>query len=528
MLGKLKQARSQFLYGPIRRLLTAQGFDVVRVGSVPDDPPFEGFTQPDDVMPAYHRLLATPRDRDFTPGLLLDFLTEEGLSGIYIPEQDAIEFKICFLDGDRDQALTSIARFCAAEGARLQYTLNQTTTETRSVAQYLTDLSETASSEITILSLRSTEEIRFTIEFWTAEIGYYESNGPNHLSRRVWKDTAEKHGFFAPGPMRDFGAMLDHPHEAVHAFPIDLVFTWVNSHDSEWQGLYRQYSPEVKTDGSSISRFHSRDELKYALRSWDTYAPFIRKIFIVSNCAPPYWLDMDCERLEWVSHEAILPESVLPTFSSHSIESSLHKVPGLADHFIYSNDDFFLTRHAHAGDFYHPNGIAKIRLEPYGMVNGKVTKGHPDYLNGARNASEIIKAEFGVSPTQLITHSPISFRKDVMDDIEAKYADYLTRTRANRFRAIDDVAPGYLFAHYAIAGGKAVADDTPVRLVQQNHRFRKILGDLVEDKRSGRGDLPLSVCLNDGADSHANKLWNSAVTTFLEDFYPEQSAFEKY
>ena len=161
------------------------------------------------------------------------------------------------------------------------------------------------------------------------------------------------------------------------------------------------------------------------------------------------------------------------------------------------------------------------------MVNGDVTKGHPDYLNGARNASEVIKKEFGVSPTQLVTHSPIAFRKDVMNEIEEKYDEYLDRTRRNKFREIVDVAPGYLYVHYAIAGGRAVVDRTPVQLVQQNHWFKKILSELVEKKRAGNGKLPLSVCLNDGADSHLNVNWNIAVTTFLDDFFPEKSSFEK-
>lgn len=529
MLGKLKQARSQYLYGPIRRSLATRGIDVVRVDDAAQlaEPPMEGFIQPDEVMPAYEKLLATPRDTKFEPELLVDFLNSAGLAGLFIPAQGATNFKVCFVEDDRSQALTAVARFCAVEGAQLQYRLQKQSVDTRNVAQYLSDLSDVSSSVITLSSLRSTEEMRFTIEFWTDDGDYYSAGGSNLLSRRLWKDTAAKHGFFEPGLMRDFTAMLDHPHETTHNFPIDLVFTWVNSEDPEWQDLYKQHSPNVGSDGSSISRFKSRDELKYALRSWDKYAPFVRKVFIVSNCAPPTWLDMDNERLVWVPHEEILSEAELPTFSSHTIESSLHKVPGISDHFIYSNDDFFLTRQAYPDNFYFPNGIAKIRLEPYGMVNGEVNKGHPDYLNGARNANEVIGKEFGVSPTQLVTHSPIAFRKDVMNEIEAKYDDYLARTRRNKFRNIVDVAPGYLYVHYAIAGGNAVVDHTPVQLVQQNHWFKKILSELVEKKREGSGKLPLSVCLNDGADSHLNANWNTAVTTFLDDFFPDKSEFEK-
>ena len=39
-----------------------------------------------------------------------------------------------------------------------------------------------------------------------------------------------------------------------------------------------------------------------------------------------------------------LPADALPTFSSHAIESRLHHVPDLAEHFLYSNDDMFFGR----------------------------------------------------------------------------------------------------------------------------------------------------------------------------------------
>nr|WP_236042094.1 stealth conserved region 3 domain-containing protein [Nitratireductor aquimarinus] len=312
-----------------------------------------------------------------------------------------------------------------------------------------------------------------------------------------------------------------------HQFQIDLVFTWVNAEDPEWQKLYEAYAPAQKKDGSSRSRFHNRDELKYALRSWDLYAPFIRKVFIVSNCAPPEWLDLDNKRVVWVPHEDIFPESALPTFSSHAIETRLHHIPGLSDHFIYSNDDFLLTRQAYASDFYFPSGIAKVRLEPYGMVIGEPKSGRPDYLNGAINANALLEGVFERSTTQLVTHSPQPMLKDVLKEIEERFEEHITRTTHNKFRAVDDVAvTGYLHAHFAILIGRAVYDQTPVQLIQQNHKFEEIFSRLVRNKREG-GRNPLSICVNDGADSHLNKSWNVSLLAFLDEFYPNKSSFEK-
>ena len=58
----------------------------------------------------------------------------------------------------------------------------------------------------------------------------------------------------------------------------------------------------------------------------------------------PAFLNLAHPKLHHVKHEGFLPPEVLPTFSSHAIEMNLHRIPGLAEHFVYFNDDMFLIR----------------------------------------------------------------------------------------------------------------------------------------------------------------------------------------
>jgi len=393
------------------------------------------------------------------------------------------------------------------------------------------ELVKLCKDRITILfANRLTREVLtiFDVEFWVDEPHAYTLSSANYISRRIWKETAQQTGLFEHGKVSDLTDLLPAPHSMFVDFPIDLVFTWVNADDPDWQRLYSQFRPEKATDGNSRSRFHSRDELKYALRSWDLYAPFIRKVFVVSNCAPPDWLDLQNGRVRWVWHEEILPASALPTFSSHAIETSLHHIDGLSRNFIYSNDDNLLLRPAQPDDFFYPNGIAKVCLEPYGMVTGKAVAGHPDYLNGARNANVIIERLLSKTPTQLVTHSPQPLNRDVLFELEALLQVEFAATAHNRFRSYKDVAvTGYLHAHYAIITGRAVADQKPVMLIQQNHDFVGRLTKLENKRKFSPRSLPLSVCLNDGADSHLNEEWNRAVTHFLDLFWPSKSSFER-
>ena len=106
---------------------------------------------------------------------------------------------------------------------------------------------------------------------------------------------------------------------------------------------------------SSKSRFVSNDELKYSLRGLEKHAPWIRKIFLVTNGQVPNWLDMDSPKIEIVTHEEIfVNKSHLPTFSSAAIETHLHRIPGLSDNFLYLNDDIIINQPITPHDFYDP------------------------------------------------------------------------------------------------------------------------------------------------------------------------------
>lgn len=472
--------------------------------------------------------LMTPREKPLHLNLLVAFLEKKNLTGLIKYSLSNNNVRLCIPSQARNAFLNAVAEFCVTEGADMRYKIARRLTTFKDVKSLLENFATVDKASIKIISLRSLEEITFFVEFWSEQQDFFDAPSPNLISKRLWKSTVTQHSLFVPGNFSDFSNILKYPHATAVMFPIDLVFTWVNSDDPDWQKIFSQHAPQIVTDGTSKSRFHSRDELMYALRSWDQHASFVNHIFIVSNCAPPQWLDLSNDRITWVHHQEIIPATALPTFSSHAIETCLHKIPGLADHFIYSNDDNLLMRNAHATDFFYPNSIAKIRVEPYGMVNGEPVEGHPDYLNAARNANRLIENVFSRSTTQLVTHSPQPLRKDILDKIERQFPQELSETTHNKFRKFNDVSlTGYLHAHYAMLSGRAVFDETPVQLIQQNHNFKQIFADLILARQKKVHSLPLSICLNDGANSHQNKAWNRGVSSFLQAFFPEKSSFER-
>ncbi|MGF1704255.1 stealth conserved region 3 domain-containing protein, partial [Photobacterium makurazakiensis] len=260
------------------------------------------------------------------------------------------------------------------------------------------------------------------------------------------------------------------------------------------------------------------------LRSLEEYAPWVRKIFIVSNCKPPAWLDMNNVKINWVYHEDIFEDHELPTFSSHAIESKLHKIPGLSNFFVYANDDVILARLTKKSDFFYSNGLCKVKLESYGSVNANIDESEPDYLNAARNGQKLIFSKFGKIPTQLHTHSPNALRKDILEEMEVDFKIDFDRTSSNKFRHVSDISvTSFLFSHYVYFKGYGVYDPTPSRLIKDTQKFVAIYENLRNRKCSQRF---ISFCINDGAESEQNELWNRESLVFLNDYFPNKSQFE--
>lgn len=247
--------------------------------------------------------------------------------------------------------------------------------------------------------------------------------------------------------------------------PVDVVYTWVDKNDDKWKSLWDLTFPNNKANDD---RFTSKGELKYSLRSVEKFMPWVRKIFIVSNCAEPDWIK-DKTKIHWIDHGIILDTNELPTFNSHAIESALHKIPGLSEKFIYFNDDFFVTEPVTYYDFYDFEGRSISYLEDYGTVwdenNFDISK---EYLSPSIESSRIIANLFpGYKARQLHKHVPYSLKKSTLTKIESIIQKQLDDTRKNKTRGQNDInLPSFFYHHYSLATGKAVCRNVKTLIVR--------------------------------------------------------------
>jgi len=122
---------------------------------------------------------------------------------------------------------------------------------------------------------------------------------------------------------------------------IDFIVTWVDSNDPEWIKLYNHYRPEKPITDSS--RFRNWDIFKYWFRAVEKYAPWVNKVFLVTNGKYPDWINTECKKLVLVKHSDYIPEKYLPTFNSNTIELNFGRIKELSEHFVLFNDDVFIN-----------------------------------------------------------------------------------------------------------------------------------------------------------------------------------------
>ena len=137
------------------------------------------------------------------------------------------------------------------------------------------------------------------------------------------------------------------PHDA-----IDAVITWVDgadpSHKAKRLSHLAPARAHLHENGINPHRWACRDELTYCLRAIENNAPWTGTIYIVTDAQKPDLRNLSAwlrDKIKIVDHREIFAgfEHVLPTFNSLAIESMLWRINGLAEHFIYFNDDVFLT-----------------------------------------------------------------------------------------------------------------------------------------------------------------------------------------
>jgi hypothetical protein len=329
---------------------------------------------------------------------------------------------------------------------------------------------------------------------------------------------------------------------------IDIVYTWVDGSDPVW---IKKKSEKTKQIGNILptsnhsARFTDNDELKFSLRSIEKYAPWVNKIFIVTDNQTPSWLNLSNSIIEIIDHRDIFTNNKhLPTFSARVIESQLHHISELSEHFIYFNDDMFLSNNCSPDFFFSNNNkpyvfvseIIPIPSKKSFDISKRDESKRNDHQHAIVNTRKVIRNKFKKSLYNNVRHGPKPLLKSILFQLEELFKSELEDTIKNSFRTKGDILMIHLFEYYVLLKniGKArylktvSKKDSFLDKFSTNHNtfgYINLHEDNVENNlRSIKERKPVLLCLNQTPDSTNRNI--ELIKDFLAELFPNKSQFE--
>ena len=329
--------------------------------------------------------------------------------------------------------------------------------------------------------------------------------------------------------------------------PIDFVVLWVDCNDAEWQKEKNRYAG-VKDVDNSVIRYQDWENFKYWFRSVEKYAPWVNRVHLVTNGQIPAWLNTECPKLNLVKHSDYMPSSSLPTFNSSAIEVGICDIPELSEHFVYFNDDMFLTAPV-SKDYFFKNGMP---VDMPGFICAPQTRDDNVFSFLMKNNNDVIFSHFNkknivvdgfkrwfrpwygktfvrslVYAIQkdrvgfVIPHLSTPYVKEDFKRVWEKEREKLIATQHNRFRSKTDLTH-FLFRNWRMCEGKYVARKSIGKYfsVSDEDVAKKVATAIINNKYP-------EICINEVCSGEIFERVKEIVNNAFKQKFPEKSMFEQ-
>ncbi len=330
---------------------------------------------------------------------------------------------------------------------------------------------------------------------------------------------------------------------------IDIVIPWVDGADPTLQ-RERQLFQENKRGGITSTtqlngeyRYRDSGLLKYLFRSIDRFAPWVNKVFLVTNDQWPEWLDYSNNKLVKIRHKDYIPEKWLPTFSSNPILLNLHRISGLSDQFILFNDDMLINKPVKPQDFFVNSNIVRD-LAVYSVIPADDPFSHlllnnTMMINKYFSKTSLIKqAPFKVFnfkygkalfrsfltlpwhaiPGFFNPHTPQPYLKKTFEKVWSLEGEKLSETSAHRFRNPSDLTD-WVFRYWQIQSNEFQPRSNHFGQYYEQTMHEEICRDIEKSIHS-------VICINDTQASEDEAQVADSIINTLEHKFPSKSSFE--
>ncbi len=292
---------------------------------------------------------------------------------------------------------------------------------------------------------------------------------------------------------------------------VDVVITYVDGLDPLWQKDYEatMHSPFL------VKHFRDWGTLRYLLRGIEKNMPYVGNVHLVvaRESQVPAWVNR--ENLHIVLHEDIIPKEYLPTFNSATIGLFLYRIPGLADYYLYFNDDIFPLQPCPV-DMFFPDGKSAIKFSTHLFAQGFYKK---HVRNSYRLARTLLGQCYGLCYKRP-QHICIPMQKKACEEVFEKATPQIMaslspkRTEKNLNQS--------LFLNYLYYSGRAISRRIPSKFCSMAFYSPEAIA-----KQILHPTKPL-ICINDVSmnEDKQQEMQAKLHQAFLQRF-PEKSRFEK-
>lgn len=307
------------------------------------------------------------------------------------------------------------------------------------------------------------------------------------------------------------------------SFKVDVVFTWVNHEDSDWQKrrqLYAHTAPARTLYNNDEARFANHNELYYSLHSVRRFLPWVNHIYIITDRQTPKWFNAEkYQNVTIIDHTQIIDKQYLPTFNSHVIEAHLHNIPNLSEHFIYFNDDVFVARPLPKTHFFHANGIASLFLADKSLQQMAAKGTITPTLAASQNCIRLLKQKHTCHLDNPLVHTYVPLRKSSFQTAWQHYRQQIEGFLANKFRTNQDLnLATFLVPWLMYLDGQSILSNEicyyfNIRSKKAPTQYLKLL------EKKQHGQQPHSFCANDFHSCQQIEDYQNQLTDMLKDYF---------
>jgi hypothetical protein len=222
----------------------------------------------------------------------------------------------------------------------------------------------------------------------------------------------------------------------------------------------------------------------------------------------------------------------------------MYRIPGLAEHFVYFNDDFYIINHVAQERFFRnglPCDIAVFDYNPswsqwYVRIKNNIriinrhfdkkevmARDHDKWFDksyGSKLRWNYLLKFYNKFITIRTPHNAQPYLKSTFEEVWAAEAEELTKTSANRFRALTDYTPE-LFRLWQICKGNFVPYNT--------YKDTKMFPLMIRAKQAVKAIRNQSytlICLNDNVHIRNYDVVMQNIDDAFRGILPDKSSFE--